>query len=76
LFAAYRRSCAPAIRRALEAGQRRVISFFPEVVLRIVETSEARAIDPDPWCFFNVNTPADLAEAEQRLRAAGPKENA
>jgi molybdopterin-guanine dinucleotide biosynthesis protein A len=76
LFAVYRRSCAPAIRRALEAGQRRVISFFPVVVLRIVETSEARAIDPDPWCFFNVNTPADLAEAEQRLRAAGPKENA
>jgi molybdopterin-guanine dinucleotide biosynthesis protein A len=76
LFAVYRRSCAPAIRRALEAGQRRVISFFPDVALRVVETPEARAIDPDPWCFFNVNTPADLAQAERRLRAAGPKESA
>jgi molybdenum cofactor guanylyltransferase len=74
LFAVYRRSCAGAIRRALEAGQRRVISFFPEVRLRVVEAAEAQQIDPDPWCFFNVNTPADLADAERRLRAAGAQE--
>ena len=74
LFAVYRRTCATAIRRALDAGQRRVISFFPDVRLRVVEAAEAQAIDPDPWCFFNVNTPDDLAEAERRLRAAGAKE--
>jgi molybdenum cofactor guanylyltransferase len=76
LFAVYQRTCATAIRRALEAGQRRVISFFPDVRLRVVEAAEAQTVDPDPWCFFNVNTPADLAEAEQRLRSAGAKENA
>jgi molybdopterin-guanine dinucleotide biosynthesis protein A len=74
LFAVYRRSCAAAIRRALDAGQRRVISFFPEVNLRVVEADEILAIDPDPLSFFNVNTPADLAEAERQLRAAGGKE--
>jgi len=74
LFAVYRRSCAASIRRALDAGQRRVISFFPDVRLRVVEAAEAQAVDPDPWCFFNVNTPADLAEAERRLRDAGTKE--
>jgi molybdenum cofactor guanylyltransferase len=74
LFAVYRRACAAPIRRALDAGQRRVISFFPEVRLRVVETAEAQAIEPDLWCFFNVNTPDDLAEAERRLRAAGAEE--
>lgn len=76
LFAVYRRTCGTAIRRALDAGQRRVISFFPEVSLRVVEADEAQAVDPDPYCFFNVNTPADLAEAERRLRAAGPEVSA
>ncbi len=68
LFAVYRRSCLSAIRRALDDGQKRVISFFPDVRVRAVEEPEARSIDPDPYCFFNVNTPADLALAEQRLR--------
>ncbi len=70
LFAVYRRGCLPAVRRALDAGQKRVISFFPDIRLRAVEEPEARSIDADPYCFFNVNTPDDLVEAEQRLRAA------
>jgi len=68
LFAVYRCSCLPVIRRALDEGQKRVISFFPEIQLRAVEEPEARSIDADPYCFFNVNTPLDLAAAEQRLR--------
>jgi molybdopterin-guanine dinucleotide biosynthesis protein A len=68
LFAVYRRACIEPIRRALDAGQRRVISFFPDVRLRVVDVDEARSIEPDDESFFNVNTPADLAEAERRLR--------
>ncbi len=68
LFAVYRRSCLPAIRRALDDGQKRVISFFPEIRLRAVEEPEAITIDADPYCFFNVNTPDDLMEAERKLR--------
>jgi molybdenum cofactor guanylyltransferase len=75
LFAAYRRSCAVAIRRALDTGQRRVISFFPDVRLRLVEADEVERIDPDPWSFFNVNTPDELAKAEQHLRSAAAEEN-
>lgn len=75
LFAAYRRSCAAAIRRALDAGQRRVISFFPDVRLRVVDAAEARQIDPDPWCFFNVNTPEDLAMAEAQVRSSPRQES-
>ena len=68
LFAVYRRSCLPAIGRALDQGQKRMISFFPEIRVRAVEEAEARLIDADPFCFFNVNTPDDLAEADRRLR--------
>jgi molybdopterin-guanine dinucleotide biosynthesis protein A len=51
-----------------------VISFFPDVNLRIVEAAEAQEVDPDPWCFFNINAPEDLARAEQHLRA-DPEDN-
>jgi len=70
LFAVYRRACLSAIERALDEGRKRVISFFPFVRLRAVEEAEARSIEADPYCFFNVNTPADLAQAERRLAAA------
>ena len=72
LFAVYRRACLPAIERALDEGRKRVISFFPFVRLRAVEEAEARSIDADPYIFFNVNTPADLTEAEGKLQAKGP----
>lgn len=68
MFAVYRRACLPAIRRALDRGDRRLISFFDDVLLHVIEPDEASAIEPDPYAFFNVNTPADLAAAEQRLR--------
>ena len=68
LFAVYRRACLPSIERALDEGEKRVISFFPFVRLRAIEEAEARSIDAHPYCFFNVNTPADLAEAERQLR--------
>jgi molybdopterin-guanine dinucleotide biosynthesis protein A len=70
LFAVYRRACLPAIERALAEGRRRVISFFPEVDLRVLEEADLRSIDPDPWSFFNVNTPSDLELAEEHWRAA------
>ncbi len=68
LYAVYRRSCLPAIRRALLRGDRRVISFFDDVLLQVVESDEARSLEPDPYAFFNVNTPDDLADAQRRLR--------
>lgn len=70
LFAVYRRACLPAIEHALDRGDRRVISFFPDIVVRTVEADELLAVEPDPWAFFNVNTEADLAEAERHLASA------
>ncbi len=73
LLAVYARDTLPAIRRALRAGQRRVISFFPHVRVRAVMDDELAALDPTGLSFFNVNTPADLREAEAILRAGASK---
>jgi GTP:adenosylcobinamide-phosphate guanylyltransferase len=36
--------------------------------VRVVEESEVSSIDPLGLSFFNINTPEDLAQAEERLR--------
>jgi molybdopterin-guanine dinucleotide biosynthesis protein A len=68
LLAVYSKACLPAVEKALEAGKRRMISFYPEVRVRVVEESEISGIDPLGLSFFNINTPEDLAQAEERLR--------
>lgn len=62
--AVYSKACLGPIRRALEAGQMRVISFFGEVRLRWLEEDEIDQFDPQRRSFFNVNTPEDLAKAQ------------
>ncbi len=59
LHAAYRRTCLPAIERAITQGERRVISFFSDVHVRYVSLPEVRAIDPHLNSFRNVNTPRE-----------------
>ncbi len=59
LHAAYRRTCLPAIERAITHGERRVISFFSDVRVRYVTPLEVKAIDPHLNSFRNVNTPRE-----------------
>ena len=66
--AVYARACLDPIRTALDAGQMRIISFFPAVRVRFVDEPEIDRFDPHHLSFFNVNTPADL---EQARRLAG-----
>ncbi len=65
LCAYYTPACVPAIERRLDAGDRRVISFFDDVrVERLPEDVVRRFGDPAVM-FMNVNTPDDLVLAEQ-----------
>ncbi|MBC7232833.1 MAG: molybdenum cofactor guanylyltransferase [Chloroflexi bacterium] len=68
LHAIYSKSCLPAIAKALERGERRIVSFFPEVRIRYVEQDEVDLFDPQHLSFFNINTPEDLDIARQALR--------
>jgi molybdopterin-guanine dinucleotide biosynthesis protein A len=70
LHAVYRReTCLPAIEAAIDSGQRRVISWFPQVKVRKLTDDEKTRYDPDGLAFWNVNTPQEFAEAEQRAKA-------
>lgn len=65
LHSLYRRkTCLPAIRAALDAGERRMISWFPVVRVRELTADEIRRHDPDGLAFINVNTPEEFQRAE------------
>ena len=67
LHAVYRReTCIPAIESAIDADQWRMISWFPRVKLRRLTPDELRHYDPQGLAFWNVNTPDEFSQAEQR----------
>lgn len=63
LHAAYRRSCLPMMREAIDIHHHKIIDFYPRLKVREVEEREILDLDPDLLSFFNVNTPADLDRA-------------
>jgi molybdopterin-guanine dinucleotide biosynthesis protein A len=66
LHAVYRReTCLPAVRAALEAGERRLISWFPSVKVIQIDKHDLIKFDPARIAFWNVNTPEDLHKAEE-----------
>jgi molybdopterin-guanine dinucleotide biosynthesis protein A len=69
LHALYRReTCLPAIESAISADQWKVISWFPQVKVRTLTSDEVKKFDPSGLCFWNLNTPEEFIEAEQRAR--------
>ena len=64
LHALYSQDCLPAIEARLGAGQRRMISFYPDVRVRYVEAREIAIFDREGHSFANANTPEDW----ERLR--------
>jgi molybdopterin-guanine dinucleotide biosynthesis protein A len=71
LHAIYRpRTCVPAIKAALEADQWKIIAWFPQVSVRVLEATEIQQFDPSGLCFWNINTPEEFAEAELRAGQA------
>jgi len=66
LHAVYRReTCIPAIESAID-DKWRLISWFPQVKVRILLPDEFKTFDPSGLAFWNLNTPEEFAEAEKR----------
>jgi molybdopterin-guanine dinucleotide biosynthesis protein A len=63
----HRGNCLPAVRKAVADGEKRVISFFPQVKVHTVDDEILARLDPAGLSFYNVNDPMDLAEAEEML---------
>jgi len=71
LCAAYGPACGPAIRAAIARGDARAIGFHAAVrVTRLPRETVLQYGDP-AVLFFNVNTPDDLARAEELCRNRG-----
>jgi molybdopterin-guanine dinucleotide biosynthesis protein A len=69
LCAWYAPACIPAIERRIAADDRRAVGFHDDVrVTRLPAPAVARHGDPG-FIFMNVNTPADLALAEEHALA-------
>lgn len=69
LHAVYRRAtCLPAVQAALESGQGKVISWFPQVRVRVLTAEEVARCDPHGLAFWNLNTPEEFVRAEARAR--------
>jgi molybdopterin-guanine dinucleotide biosynthesis protein A len=65
LCAWYAPSCLAAIERKLDAGDRRVVSFFEEVRVARLGAEEVSQWGDPARIFFNVNTPNDLPQTPQ-----------
>jgi FdhD protein len=82
LHALYGKICLPAMEEVLDAGQKRIVAFFPQVKVAEVGAREWSALDPAGLSFRNINTPQEYfslrdgsrnerPEMPMRLRRAG-----
>ena len=69
LHAIYRKTCIAPIRDQLAANRLKIIRFYDQMRVRYIDEPEYAPYDPDGRCFTNLNTPAELAEAEALLQA-------
>ena len=65
LCAAYSQRCLLPITQHLEKNQLKIQSIFNKARIRTLQESALRKIDPDLTSFYNINTPGDLARAEE-----------
>ena len=63
--ALYSKVCLPHIEAKLQNEDLKISGFFDQVRVRYVAEDEVRRFDPDLHSFFNVNSPEDLALAQE-----------
>ena len=69
MHAVYRReTCIPAIKSAIAADKWRLVSWFPQVRVRILKPDEIKRYDPSGLAFWNLNTPEEFTEAEETAK--------
>lgn len=66
--AIYSKRCLEPMRARLLADDLRIINFFDEVRVRVVEPDEVASFDPQMLSFINVNRPCDLAMALSQVK--------
>jgi len=65
LHAVYRRqACLQPAQNVFLQGGRKIIDWFPQVRVKILDDAMVGKIDPLGRAFFNINTPEDYAKAQ------------
>jgi molybdopterin-guanine dinucleotide biosynthesis protein A len=73
LHAVYRcETCLPAVEVALDSYRLRLTSWLPLVKIITLKTTQIAKLDPKGLAFWNINTPEDFHQAEQRARLLDP----
>ncbi len=70
LHAVYCKSCLPAIKVVVQAGERCAFSFYDQVHTHYVTPSDIAHLDPDLSSFCNVNTFAEWSHALAKEESA------
>jgi len=65
MLAVYNKNVLPAVKRSLNAGQRKMVSFYERLNVREIAEAEIKTVDPELLSFLNVNTPTDLVRAKK-----------
>jgi len=65
LCAIYSKRCIEPIENQLKNGDPKILNFFPKMRVKEIPEERLRRADTDLISFFNINTPEDLATAEQ-----------
>jgi len=72
LHAIYTKNCLEPVQSLLNQGELSVRRLFPMVRTRYMEAAEIERFDPEHLSFFNINTKADLLQAEEIARGMEP----
>jgi molybdopterin-guanine dinucleotide biosynthesis protein A len=64
LHAAYQKTCLPAMEERLLKGRLKIVGFFDEVRVMVIDEAEVARYGDPTVVFMNVNTPEELARAQ------------
>ena len=69
LCAAYSKRCLEAAQNHLEREKLKITKTFRKNRIKTISERALRKIDPELRSFFNINTPEDLARAEEMIKS-------
>ncbi|MGA1825278.1 MAG: molybdenum cofactor guanylyltransferase [bacterium] len=67
LHALYSKKCLPYIKNKISIHAKRVISFYPDLLVYTVKKNEIVQYDPKFLSFYNINTNEDFKKSRQFL---------
>lgn len=67
----YSKACIEPIADSIRHGQRKIISFFEDVNVNIIDSETIKKYDRDLYSFFNINNEEDLEKARSIAKKIG-----